>query len=609
MTKLSLAENPFKVFTPEDMDAEDVHSLFVDPFTDFNKIRDPGHTMVNGPRGCGKSMIFRYLLPDCQCLSLRKSIQDLPALAFLVSIKNTGPNITEFQRLRDRHADIVLNEHVLTAYVATKVFGAVSKFDLPASPEALSEAVQFYTGEVSRRLQTCGATPTPLPANLSNASDVFRHLSTVCEVLYSEVVQYTKRLAFPTEQPIPYQGALCGYLDFLFPLLQDLRRLSFLPKGPIYLLIDDADYLNHTQTVVLNSWLATRTQMDVSIKISTQLRYKSMQTVSGLPVQSPHDFQAINIADVYTTRHGRYLNRVEAIISKRLIKAGIDCSPREFFPPDSEQESEIKAIADRIRNEWQEKGRGHRADDDVTRYARPEYIRALGGTAKSSRTYSYSGFDQLVHISSGLVRYFLEPASLMFDEQQSRHAGSSVKAIDPGIQDQVVREEANNLMFGEFDRIRSEAIVESPDVEGAESGHVEVLRKMDKLRNLICSLGGTFYLKLISDDSERRVFSIAISGPPDREVVEVLDMGVRCGYFHRSSIGNKDGTGRTRLYVLTRRLAPYFKLDPSSFAGYLWLTNEALHEAMANSEAILRKVKKVGVGQYFESSQLTLFEP
>ena len=34
-------------------------------------------------------------------------------------------------------------------------------------------------------------------------------------------------------------------------------------------------------------------------------------------------------------------------------------------------------------------------------------------------TYSYSGFDQLVHISSGLVRYFLEPAAVMFDEQRS----------------------------------------------------------------------------------------------------------------------------------------------------------------------------------------------
>ena len=125
MTTINLAENPFKVFTPEDMDASDVFALFVDPFTDFNKIRDPGHAMLNGPRGCGKSMIFRYLLPDCQCLELKSPLNTLPFIAFLISIKNTGPNITEFRRLRDKHADIVLNEHVLTVFVATKIFSSL----------------------------------------------------------------------------------------------------------------------------------------------------------------------------------------------------------------------------------------------------------------------------------------------------------------------------------------------------------------------------------------------------------------------------------------------------------------------------------------------------
>lgn len=47
-------------------------------------------------------------------------------------------------------------------------------------------------------------------------------------------------------------------------------------------------------------------------------------------------------------------------------------------------------------------------------------------------------------------------------------------------------------------------------------------------------------------------------------------------------IGNKDGTGRTPLYVLTRRLAPFFELDPSSFAGYLWITSQKLRDAITD---------------------------
>ena len=38
MTKLNLKENPFQILTPEDMEADDVRDLFVNPFTDSNKI-------------------------------------------------------------------------------------------------------------------------------------------------------------------------------------------------------------------------------------------------------------------------------------------------------------------------------------------------------------------------------------------------------------------------------------------------------------------------------------------------------------------------------------------------------------------------------------------
>ena len=83
---------------------------------------------------------------------------------------------------------------------------------------------------------------------------------------------------------------------------------------------------------------------------------------------------------------------------------------------------------------------------------------------------------------------------------------------------------------------------------------------------------------------------------------------MRYAYFHSSSIGNKDGTGRTRLYVLTRRLAPYFLLDPTSFAGYLWTTTDMLREAMAHPDKLLRRMKKDGVSTVLETGQLTLFD-
>ncbi len=162
-------------------------------------------------------------------------------------------------------------------------------------------------------------------------------------------------------------------------------------------------------------------------------------------------------------------------------------------------------------------------------------------------------------------------------------------------------------MLSEFDKILQE---ELPDVESEATlkRREHIVGQLDKLRNLIHTLGGLFFLKLTSEDAERRVFSVALSGMPSPDVISVFELGVQYGYFHRSSIGNKDGTGRTRLYVLSRRLAPYFKLDPSSFAGYLWVTSDLLQEGMDNPDRVLRRIKKDGTANSLETAQLTLFE-
>ena len=69
------------------------------------------------------------------------------------------------------------------------------------------------------------------------------------------------------------------------------------------------------------------------------------------------------------------------------------------------------------------------------------------------RTYSYAGYEQLVHISSGIVRYFLDDAAAMFGEElKDKLANSKNKEvvlthISPSIQDQVVRDSADKLFF------------------------------------------------------------------------------------------------------------------------------------------------------------------
>lgn len=594
-----LASNPFKVFTPEGMSARDAVDLFVE-VSEFNKIQDPGNTILNGPRGSGKSMLFRYLMPDCQMIKRDLRLDDLPFFAVLVPIKNTNPNITELRRLEFQSTRAILNEHLLTCFASSKLLSSL----IEAAPEGEDCDWSNSAAVLYRRLvglfATSGWSFEPVP-QLGSARETLAECMRLCDFAYSAVTLYAKRLSFSKALPT-YEGALCDFVTFLCPVIAEMQSLPGFPSAPVYLLIDDADFLSLDQTKVLNAWIATRTSSVVSLKLSTQFDYKTFTTFAGHQVRSPHDFQEINMVDVYTTKHSTYVRNVRHIVAKRLKKARLLVEdPRTFFPDDEEQELAIRKIAEEIRGNWEIDGRGFRVEDDVARYARPEFIRRLGGSAKSTSTYSYAGFEQLAHISSGQVRYFLEPAAEMYDEAKVEANGRSVGSIRTKTQNAVVRREAEKLMFSDFDKLKSDA------AHLAAHGVGTYQESIQRLRNLIRFLGHVFFRKLISNDSERRVFSVAVSGNPDRDVSAVFEIGVRHGFFHRSSIGNKEGTGRTQLYVLTRRLAPHFNLDPSSFAGYQFITNGVLRQAMADPDRVLRSIRRKDLDSLANDKQMKLF--
>ena len=586
--------NPFSVKAAEDISANDAKLLFVDVFSDFQKVITEGHAFIHGPRGCGKSMMFRYLQPDCQCLQHDTSLDKLTFFGVYIPVKNTNPNVTELTRLENSNANYMLNEHFLCMYVAAKVFATFEELDLSSKKYSVTEAKNFYN-KFLYKLQWSGMKREIVAPNKTrNIKQILSALMDICNDEYHSLLIYLRKLSFDKDSVV-YDGALTGYVDFLYPMLRELKMLSFMPKGPVYLMIDDADNLNETQTKILNSWVSMRTTSEVSIKVSTQLNYKTFRTVSGDRIDYPHDYSEINISTQYTSMKGTYFERLRAIVKKRLVLKGYNVEPEVFFPPDKEQEEKIRAIAGELVKNWATEGHGNKPGDDALRYARPTFIANLKGTSKSGSTYSYAGFEQLVHISDGRIRYFLEPAAKMFSETLSKATKGVVKVISPSIQHKVIVEEAENFIFAEFDKL-----IHDEEKYGCKDD------KPRKLFNLLKALGGTFHLVLLSERSERRVFSIAFSDQPDKEIQDILKLGIRYGYFTESSIGNKDGTGRTRLYILSRRLAPHFKLDPNGFAGYLFVTTSIIKEAMLNPDKLLRKFKSKGVD--LEQVQLSLFD-
>ena len=404
--------NPFTITTPEGMSSNEAVKLFVDVLSDLPQVERQGHVFLLGARGTGKSMAFRFLMPDCQCLHQHISLDQLRFFAIYIPIKLTDLKLAELMKIDGKHASAVLNEHFMASFIAERLGGCL--FDIASDPalyqwqekepENLPATKAFLADTFNELLLDCGE--DELAASDIAAADCTRDcwelLWRKCRRMRSRFTTYVRQLSGIGEIK-PYRGGLCSYLDFLHPLIDGLMTLPFMPVGrPAFLLIDDADNLSLEQTRVLNSWVNCRTTRTVSIKVSSQFNYKTYYTPDGFTIEAPHDFSEVNISTIYTNK-GNYRKRVEQIIARRLDLAGLgDITPKMFFPFDQAQEDAISKIAEEKRLSFKRTGRGYRASDDVARYARPDYMRQLRGMSKSGPTYSYAGFEQLVHISSGI---------------------------------------------------------------------------------------------------------------------------------------------------------------------------------------------------------------
>ena len=598
-------KNPFAVISPEEMNAEEANQLFVELHSDFPQIKRPGNVIISGARGCGKSMLIRCSLPDVLMLKDGKSLSQLDYLALRVHVKRTNLNITDLQSLDNAHAPYFINEHCMVLYVL--MHSLLNLADIKYDCYSKEAYESFFQKTYMRYMRLSGC-KDDVNVDYSSPNTFFRSLYNHAEELQYAAIDYMARLLLNMEGTnYAYNLPLLSFLRFIVPVFKELMNLPGFPeKKHVYIFIDDADNLSKTQTEILNSWLACRTQPTISLKVSTQIDlYKTYLTSSGVLLESPHDYQDVNISYRYTTDIARGLNYYEKaakILEKRLLISGIHVSPEHFFPAYEKQENGIKAEEEKIREDYASSGRGNRVDDDVRRYAIPNYIRDLGGTSKSRSTYRYAGLKNLVHLSSGIIRYLLDATSKMHDIAAAKRTNSeeSILYIDTDIQNSVLRDQADQFLFVELRK--SENI--DPDFELAPMPIPAPANNAEKLQNLISAMGRTFHEILVSERSERKVFSVALTNVPDNELKEVFRLGVRLGFFHEMRIGNKDGNGKTMLYVLNRCFAPVFTLDPTGFQGYLFMTNIDLHKAIESGKK-LRNIAKRDTGGDDDPRQLS----
>jgi hypothetical protein len=416
-----------------------------------------------------------------------------------------------------------------------------------------------------------------------------KHLQTLFSIETRKVNTFLKLNAL-REGGARYDGATSGYHDFLMPMIRALRHFKALASVPVYILLDDADRLTEEQQSIINSWVANRDQAILCLKVSAQRGgYRTFKTRDGSRIEKPHDYSEIDVDELYTASKTDYAEKVRKIGGKRLSLSKIPTDRIEEFLPENPREHVLfEEIKKETAKEWEKVGKPGRQGDYLTRYAIPRLFQRLGKSQKS-----YAGFQNLVHLSSGVVRDFLEPCYLMFEECISRGESRNLIAfIPPTIQDLIIYRYSKEFLLETFEDIRKDIPTEQ-------------WTRLDSLRTLVESIGRLFYQRLHNPKSrEARLFSFTVRGRLPNEVDEVLQMGVKYRYFQLKSYSTKEGGGRERWYILNRRLCPSYKLDPTGFEGRVSLTVEALELACKDPDKFVRERLKREMGH--EAEQLTL---
>jgi len=264
-----------------------------------------------------------------------------------------------------------------------------------------------------------------------------------------------------------------------------------------------------------------------------------------------------------------------------------------FLPPDGNEEQLFNQVKAETAEQWKKDGEPGRQRDYVYRYASARLFQLL---REARRRKSYAGFQNLVHLSSGVIRDFLEPCYLMFDACVAKgDEPKDITHIPPAIQNEIIYKYSEDFLLVLFEDIRKDLPPEK-------------WTQVEELRTLLESLGRLFYNRLHDPKSrEARLFSFTVRGRVSAEMEDVLNMGVRNRYFLLRTYSTKEGGGREKWYILNRRLCPMFKLDPTGFEGRISLTPKLLAVALKNPDEFV-KMRLKQPEELPQTEELPLFE-
>jgi hypothetical protein len=588
-------ENPFSVDTAEDIPFGKFKDLFVKERTWINALETPKDFFILGTRGSGKSMLLNYLEFSHQLYYFENNLSKFlemdrhnKYIGIMVHILKKNLDTDRYELLKKNKlvsdgfvAELCMHDLVMAILYKTlftfKESEEMAKYINSLDSERITDFCEKELKEFDKQRKIY---KIKFDKNLKNTEI----LNEMAEIFLEErtAVKYYIIDKFQNRN-IEYGNNYSNF-EYMNNFILNLRKTLYLENFSFYFLLDNADQTKDIMQLSINNLIKQRFHENICFKVAVD-----KSTIwNKEPIQWPHDYSQIDIDELYSSQHRVYSNRIKEIAKKRLELHDVIIPLEEFFPESPDEKKLLERIKRDLRDKYdQEYEKELVQSNDLDRYELPEkneYI--INRISKNAQTElfrqlrktpkSYAGLNNIIHLSSGIIRQFLDICARMFEEEMKVRGDVPFKQISLQTQKDVIRKYADDFIDELIDKFK----------KLEEEGNNEKAKKYRGLYNLIEALGKCYRERLLDPKiKESRIFTFTLKDPYKyKDVEEILEIGVNGRglsgiYFQTYWYSAKAGYGKYPAYAFNRRLCPRYGIDFISFRGRIELRSADLRAA------------------------------
>ena len=581
--RISMVENPFESVNADGLDYTDIPHLFVTEYTDFQTINKHFDTLLEGQRGTGKTMVLRYIAFESQIHEWTEQYKKQAAEFFSVPQHFVGIYCRLEQGVFDK-ADLdaidndvrkdQLFEHRLVLSCLSKTL------------ETLSSVFKFraISGDGLRRLK--GRLKTILgEPGIETCQDWNEVLTFASDTIDAKVLEEDLHLAsLSSSTPtafLPYLTLASQFARFL-KLLQEISDL----KIPFFLLLDDFDVLRASQQMCVFRTASARQHNLVCFKYGIMsLGKKAPLSGTSRRYREGDDYDRVPFDWTYKGSHGNYSEVVSLISKARLASKNWTRDDIAEFLAEWEYGEKLRQQVKRgMEKEWKElppERRPESKENYWTKYGNARFFQIL---RKKKIRHRYAGYQDILDISSGIFRQYLEISKEIVSKALSQGwLPNSGRLISAEIQNDAIRRYSQNMMH--------ELQQTAGSTDTLLSGDIKITSK--QMVTLAESLSNLFYNRLHAKMREPEIFTFSIRDDlaVNKHAKLLLDVAVRESILQEREDPyppKTSGGPPLPTYMMNRRLIPRRDLSPR-MQGRIEMIAQDIVLAATNPEGFNKK--------------------